>query len=134
MSRAGFSVSSLVLVLTASQREKDPGWVTQEGGIVRESGTGMEEGTAEHSSQGWREWEGRWGKGAERLRVREGSEKDQELSPCAGLSPYPHFRGRGHARSLYAPGIHMALSHPQCLALRPGAGLTPGEICIWTRY
>ena len=33
----------------------------------------MEEGTAEHSSQGWREWEGRWGKGAERLRVREGS-------------------------------------------------------------
>ena len=79
LSRAGISASSLLLLLTTSQGGKDPGWVAQEGSILRGSGTGREEGTAERSSQGWREWEGR---GAEGLRDSR-SEKGQELSASA---------------------------------------------------
>ena len=45
LSRAGISASSLLLLLTASQGGKDPGWVAQEGSILRGSGTGREEGT-----------------------------------------------------------------------------------------
>ena len=79
LSRAGISASPLLLLLTASQGGKDPGWVAQEGSILRGSGTGREKGTAERSSQGWREWEGRGAKG---LRDS-GSEKGQELSAPA---------------------------------------------------
>ena len=79
LSRAGISASPLLLLLTASQGGKDPGWVAQEGSILRGSGTGREEGTAERSSQEWWEWEGRGTKG---LRDS-GSEKGQELSAPA---------------------------------------------------
>lgn len=128
MSRAGFSVSSLVLVLTASQREKDPGWVTQEGS--RGSGTGMEEGTAEHSSQGWRKWEGRWGKGAERLRVREGS----GTKPKCRLESPPTLSGEGARKVAVCPRHTYGSLAPPVLGIETGAGLTPGEICIWTGY
>lgn len=100
LSRAGFSVSSLVLVLTASQGGQDPDWVTQEGSILRGSGTGREEGTAEHSSQGWMEWEGRRGKGADSLRVREGS----GTKHMCRLESLPTLSGEGACKVPVCPG------------------------------